>query len=53
MNEEMNTLVQNHTRDIVQKPFGKIPVGCRWVLTIKYRSNGTLERYKAQLVAKE
>ena len=52
MNEVMGALVQNHTWDIVQKPIGKILVGCRWVFTIKYRSDGTLERYKARLVAK-
>lgn len=28
-------------------------VACRWVFTIKYKADGTLERYKARLVAKE
>ena len=26
-------------------------VGCKWVYKIKYRSDGTAERYKAQLAA--
>lgn len=27
-------------------------VGCRWVFTVKHRLNGSIERYKALLVAK-
>jgi hypothetical protein len=33
-------------------PKGKKPVGCRWVFTIKYKADGTIERCKARLVAK-
>ena len=32
-------------------PKGKKTVGCRWVYTIKYIGDGTIERYKARLVA--
>jgi hypothetical protein len=31
---------------------GKRTVGCKWVLTVKYNSDGSVERYKANLVAK-
>ena len=37
---------------MVTPPKGIKPVGCRWVLTIKYKSDGSLERYNARLVAK-
>lgn len=33
-------------------PLGKTPIGCRWVYSAKLNSNGTIERYKARLVAK-
>ena len=52
MNEEMKALEKNRTWEIVEKPRGKKPVGCRWIYTVKYKSDGTLDRYKARLVAK-
>ena len=33
-------------------PRGKKPVDCKWVFTVKYKADGTVERYKACLVAK-
>ncbi|KAJ7969877.1 Retrovirus-related Pol polyprotein from transposon TNT 1-94 [Quillaja saponaria] len=33
-------------------PYGKRAVGCKWVFTIKKKANGTIERYKARLVAR-
>ena len=33
-------------------PKGKHPVECRWIYTIKYKSDGSLDRYKARLVTK-
>lgn len=52
MKIEMEALKKNKTWDLVKLPKVKKPVGCRWVFTLKYNSDGTLERYKAQLVAK-
>ena len=31
---------------------GKKTVGSKWVFTVKYKSDGTIERYKSRLVAK-
>ena len=50
--EEMRALRKNQTWEIVSLPKGKEPVGCRWVFTIKYNSDGSIERYKARLVAR-
>lgn len=33
-------------------PINHKPINCKWVYKIKYKSNGTIECYKAHLVAK-
>ena len=52
INEKMQALGKNETWDIVELPKGKKTVGCKWVFTIKYKADGTIERHKARLVAK-
>ena len=52
MNEEMSVLERNETWEIVEIPKDKKAVGCRWIYTVKYKSDGTLDWYKARLVAK-
>ena len=53
INEEMQALEKNETRDIVELPKGNKLVGCKSIFTIKYKIDGTIERYKARLVTKE
>ncbi|CAA7032147.1 unnamed protein product [Microthlaspi erraticum] len=52
MNEELEAMEVNRTWTIESLPPGKNVVGCKWVYTIKYKADGSIERYKAQLVAK-
>ena len=52
MNAEIEALQKNKTWEMVDLPIKKKTVGCKWVYTIKYRANETLERYKVRLVAK-
>ncbi|KAH9675580.1 retrovirus-related pol polyprotein from transposon RE1 [Citrus sinensis] len=52
MNDEMRSLQKNQTWELVDLPPGKKPVGCRWIYTIKYKADGSIERYKVRLVAK-
>lgn len=48
----MKELERNKTWELVDQPRGKKLVGCKWVFTVKYKSDGTVHRYKARLVAK-
>ena len=51
--EKMKALEKNKTWEMVDLPIGKTTVGCKWVFTIiKYRPDGSLEKYKVRLVAK-
>ena len=49
---EMQALNQNETWAVEDLLRGKRSMGCRWVFTIKYRFDGSIDRYKACLMAK-
>ena len=52
MIEEMDTLTDNGTWDLVHLPAGKKVIGCQWVFTVKVNLDGSIARLKAHLVAK-
>jgi hypothetical protein len=52
MANEMNALTQNNTWTLVPPHPNQQIIGCKWVYKIKRRANGTIDRYKARLVAK-
>ncbi|XP_074374435.1 uncharacterized protein LOC141714838 [Apium graveolens] len=49
--EEMKALEKNGTLEVVNRPKDVVPIGCKWVFTVKYKSDGSIERHKARLVA--
>jgi len=52
MIDEMQTLENNGTWELVPLPPGKTTMGCRWVYTVKVGPNGKVDWLKARLVAK-
>ena len=52
MVDEMAALHSTGTWDLVVLPFGKFPIGCRWVYTVKVGPDGQVDCLKARLVAK-
>jgi hypothetical protein len=51
MAEEIAALERTGTWDLVPCPPRARPITCKWVYNVKTRSDGSLERYKAHLVA--
>jgi hypothetical protein len=49
---EMDSIMSNGTWEVVERAYGRKPVGCKWVLKKKLRTDGTIDKYKARLVAK-
>lgn len=50
--EEMESMRVNQVWDLIHLLPGRKAIGNKWVLKIKRKSNGAIERYKARLVAK-
>lgn len=50
--DEISALIKNQTWELVTRPKDVSPVGCKWVFSLKYNSDGTLNKHKAMLVAK-
>ena len=52
IDEEMNALRRNETWTVVPRPNDRSIVGSRWVFKVKHDAEGSIERYKARVVAK-
>ena len=52
MKYEMESMRINQVWELVDLPLGKKSIGNKWVLKIKRKADGSIDKYKAQLVAK-
>ena len=52
MVDELQALEKNHTWDLVDLPLEKSVVGSKWFYKIKTYWDGSVEQYKARLVAR-
>lgn len=50
MAEEYNSLIRNHTWDLVQPPEDQKLIDNRWVFKVREHTDSSIERYKARLV---
>ncbi|GKV37328.1 hypothetical protein SLEP1_g45367 [Rubroshorea leprosula] len=51
MDSELSALLENDTWDMVPCPSNVSIIGSRWVFSVKFKADGSIERYKARLVA--
>ena len=50
--DEIQSLIENGTFELIQLPPGRKAIGSRWVFRVKRNADGSIERYKGRLVAK-
>ena len=49
---EIDSILQNHTWELVDLPPGSKPLGYKWIFKRKMKADGTIDKYKARLVIK-
>ena len=50
--EELRAHEKNETWTLTNLPLGKCIVGCKWIFSVKHKTDGSVERFKAHIVAK-
>ncbi|KAL0298225.1 UNVERIFIED_CONTAM: Retrovirus-related Pol polyprotein from transposon TNT 1-94 [Sesamum calycinum] len=52
MKEEMSSMGKNNVWELVDLPTGRKTIGNKWVLKVKRKADGSIDKFKARLVAK-
>ncbi|KAK3040689.1 hypothetical protein RJ639_028385 [Escallonia herrerae] len=52
VNSEIESIMQNHTWELVDLPPRNKPLGCKLIFKRKMKADGVIEKYKARLVVK-
>jgi len=49
MNNKVKALQVNKTRYLTDLPYGKTPIGCKWIYKVKYNVDGSIEGNKTTI----
>ena len=52
INDEVESILQNHTWELVDLPPSSKPLGYKWIFNKKMKADGSIDKYKARLVIK-
>ena len=52
INDEVESILQNHTWELVDLPPGSKPLGYKWIFKKKMKADGSIDKCKARLVIK-
>ena len=52
VNSEIESILQNHTWELVDLPPGCKALGYKWIFKRKLKVDGSIDKYKARLVVK-
>ena len=52
IDNEIKSIMENHTWILTDLPPGCKPIGCKWIFKKKLRADGSIDKFKARLVAK-
>ncbi|XP_075640499.1 uncharacterized protein LOC142612270 [Castanea sativa] len=52
VNSKIESILQNHTWEVVDLPPGCKPLGHKWIFKRKLKADGSIDKYKARLVVK-
>ena len=50
--EEYSSITKNNVWEVVPRPEGKLVVTSRWLYKIKHVADGSIEKFKAQFLAR-
>ena len=51
MKEEYGSIIENKTSELTEFPKDKEPIICKWLYKHKFKADGSIDKYKARLVA--
>ena len=52
INDEVESILQNHTWELLDLPSDSKPLGYKWIFEKKMKADGSIDKYKARLVIK-